>query len=73
MGTYYAKFKEANPEMIWLMDPVMGDEGQLYVSEDVIPEYRKLALSPKQLVDIITPNQFELEILYGGKSRLKNI
>ena len=71
MGTYYAKFKEANPEMIWLMDPVMGDEGQLYVSEDVIPEYRKLALSPKQLVDIITPNQFELEILYGGKIKTK--
>ena len=57
--------------MIWLMDPVMGDEGQLYVSEDVIPEYRKLALSPKQLVDIITPNQFELEILYGGKIKTK--
>ncbi|CAI4419398.1 BBF_collapsed_G0014410.mRNA.1.CDS.1 [Saccharomyces cerevisiae] len=71
MGTYYAKFKEANPEMIWLMDPVMGDEGQLYVSEDVIPEYRKLALSPKQLVDIITPNQFELEILYGGEIKTK--
>ncbi|CAI4059875.1 putative pyridoxal kinase BUD16 SKDI_05G0400 [Saccharomyces kudriavzevii IFO 1802] len=72
MGRFCAKFKEKNPEIIWLMDPVMGDEGQLYVSEDVIPEYRKLALSPKQLVDIITPNQFELEILYGEEIKTKD-
>lgn len=65
MGQHYRRYRNANPQSIWLMDPVMGDEGQLYVNEDVIPEYKKLALSPSCLVDIITPNQFELEILNG--------
>ena len=67
MGKYYRQFKELNPEAIWLMDPVMGDEGELYVSEDVIPEYKGLALDPNGIVDIITPNQFELEILYDNE------
>ena len=67
MGTNYKRFKMANKDSIWLMDPVMGDEGVLYVSEDVIPEYRALALSEDSKVDIITPNQFELEILYDKK------
>lgn len=67
MGLHYAQFKKQNPNCIWLMDPVMGDEGKLYVNEDVIPEYRKLALSDDTNIDIITPNQFELEILYGEK------
>lgn len=65
MGLHYKNYKKNNPTAVWLMDPVMGDEGQLYVNEDVIPEYKRLALSPDSSVDIITPNQFELEILYG--------
>ncbi|SMN18193.1 similar to Saccharomyces cerevisiae YEL029C BUD16 Putative pyridoxal kinase, a key enzyme involved in pyridoxal 5'-phosphate synthesis, the active form of vitamin B6 [Maudiozyma saulgeensis] len=67
MGQHYSKFKAENKKLLWLMDPVMGDEGQLYVNEDVIPEYQKLTFSPDSLVDIITPNQYELEILYGKK------
>lgn len=35
----------------------MGDEGKMYVSEDVIPIYRELL----PLSTIITPNHFELE------------
>ncbi|CCK71113.1 putative pyridoxal kinase BUD16 KNAG_0G00560 [Huiozyma naganishii CBS 8797] len=67
MGRHYSKFKRDNPNTLWLMDPVMGDEGELYVNEDVIPKYRELALSSDSGVDIITPNQFELEILCGKK------
>lgn len=64
VGRYYSRLKQrAAHQAIWLLDPVMGDEGQLYVSDDVIPEYR--ALVGSGLVDAITPNQFELEILYG--------
>ncbi|KAM3160220.1 Pyridoxal kinase [Lachancea thermotolerans] len=63
MARNYKKMKERQPELIWLLDPVMGDDGQLYVNEDVIPEYDALVTS--SLVDVITPNQFELEILYG--------
>lgn len=55
--------KSKNPDAIWLLDPVLGDEGQLYVSEDVIPVYKDILLGGG--VDIITPNQFEVEILVG--------
>lgn len=67
VGEYYTKFKEKTSKCIWLMDPVMGDEGQLYVRQDVIPEYKKLALDADSEVDIITPNQFEFELLYDRK------
>ncbi|CCE62750.1 hypothetical protein TPHA_0D01090 [Tetrapisispora phaffii CBS 4417] len=67
MGKYYKKFKIENPNSLWVMDPVMGDEGQLYVNEDVIPEYKELIFNPDKLVDVITPNQYELEILYDKK------
>ncbi len=41
----------------WVLDPVMGDNGRLYVAEDVVPVYR--ALIP--YADLILPNQFEAE------------
>ncbi|ODV86300.1 hypothetical protein CANARDRAFT_6789 [[Candida] arabinofermentans NRRL YB-2248] len=56
-------FKESNPDALWLLDPVMGDEGEMYVSEEVIPHYQRIVKSGH--VDIITPNQFELELLLG--------
>ncbi|RYP89632.1 hypothetical protein DL770_004279 [Monosporascus sp. CRB-9-2] len=43
----------------WVLDPVMGDNGKLYVAEDVVPAYR--ALIP--YADLILPNQFEAELL----------
>ncbi|EKM50702.1 uncharacterized protein PHACADRAFT_264129 [Phanerochaete carnosa HHB-10118-sp] len=53
------KLTENNPEIIYLLDPVLGDSGKLYVSPDVIPIYR--AMLP--LSTIITPNWFEVEVL----------
>lgn len=35
----------------------MGDQGRLYVSEDVVPAYRNLLKD----ADLILPNQFEAE------------
>ncbi|KAG0367016.1 putative pyridoxal kinase [Gamsiella multidivaricata] len=46
-----------------VLDPVMGDNGQLYVHSDVIPLYRKLM----KYANAITPNQFEAEILADKK------
>ena len=40
-----------------MLDPVMGDEGALYVSEAVVPVYKGLLKD----ADLILPNQFELE------------
>ncbi|KAI1306454.1 hypothetical protein EDD11_004746 [Mortierella claussenii] len=46
-----------------VLDPVMGDNGQLYVQPDIIPLYRKLMKFAKA----ITPNQFEAEVLADRK------
>lgn len=45
-------------------DPVLGDNGHLYVPESLIPIYQKEILP---LSDICKPNQFEAEILTGIK------
>ena len=40
-----------------VLDPVMGDQGRLYVSEGVVPVYRSILTN----ADLIAPNQFETE------------
>jgi len=53
--------RAANPAALYLCDPVMGDMGDgLYVRENIPAFLRDRALP---LADIITPNQFELELL----------
>lgn len=47
-----------------MCDPVLGDNGQLYVPESLIPIYQNEILP---LSDICTPNQFEAELLTGIK------
>ncbi|KAK2570794.1 Pyridoxal kinase [Acropora cervicornis] len=44
--------------LLTVCDPVMGDAGQFYVPEELMPVYRDQILPQ---VDIITPNQFEAE------------
>jgi pyridoxine kinase len=41
----------------WVLDPVMGDNGNLYVAQDVVPAYRRMV----EGADLILPNQFEAE------------
>lgn len=55
--------KAANPRALWCCDPVIGDEGRVYV-RDGIPEFFRDRALPA--ADILTPNQFELEWLAGG-------
>ncbi|CAO2656587.1 Nn.00g053900.m01.CDS01 [Neocucurbitaria sp. VM-36] len=43
----------------WVLDPVMGDNGKLYIPEDEVPEYKALLRE----ADLILPNQFEAELL----------
>ncbi|KLU87682.1 pyridoxal kinase [Magnaporthiopsis poae ATCC 64411] len=43
----------------WVLDPVMGDNGTLYVAPDVVPAYKALL----RHADLILPNQFEAEVL----------
>ncbi|KAI9835151.1 MAG: hypothetical protein M1819_002520 [Sarea resinae] len=43
----------------WVLDPVMGDQGQLYVPPAVVPAYKNLLKD----ADLILPNQFEASLL----------
>ncbi|CAL8073791.1 unnamed protein product [Calicophoron daubneyi] len=52
--------KEANPDLKYYCDPVLGDRGGLYVPPDLIPVYKEKVLP---LADVILPNQFEAELL----------
>lgn len=55
-----ASAKSANPRAIYLLDPVIGDGGRVFVRPGV-PEMIAERLVP--LADICTPNVFELEHL----------
>ncbi len=41
-------------------DPVLGDHGKLYVPEPLVEEYKNHVVP---LADVLTPNQFEAELL----------
>ncbi|KAI9101634.1 pyridoxal kinase [Phlyctochytrium arcticum] len=57
------KLKAVNDvKFTFVLDPVMGDEGRMYVPSEVLPMYRDL-LCP--LADVVTPNGFEASLLTG--------
>jgi len=58
------QLREVNPSLVFVCDPVMGDAGKFYVPEELLPVYRDQLLP---MADIITPNQFEAELLSGVK------
>nr|XP_025148239.1 pyridoxal kinase isoform X1 [Bubalus bubalis] len=62
------ELKQQNPRLVYVCDPVMGDqrngEGAMYVPDDLLPVYREKVVP---VADIITPNQFEAELLTGRK------
>lgn len=54
--------REENHDMIYLLDPVFGDKGKAYVSQDIISAITTYLVP---LANIITPNHFELSLLAG--------
>lgn len=56
------QLREVNPDLVYVCDPVMGDNGKMYVPEELLEIYKNTILP---LADIITPNQFEAELLTG--------
>ncbi|XP_039054501.1 pyridoxal kinase-like [Hibiscus syriacus] len=54
------KLRSINPSLIYVCDPVMGDEGKLYVPEDLASVYREKVVP---VASMMTPNQFEAELL----------
>ncbi len=58
--------KAANPDMLYLCDPVMGDaDGGLYIDEAAARAIKGELIG---LADVITPNLFELRWLTGSGS-----
>lgn len=62
LAAFVPRFKAAHPGAPYLLDPVMGDEGRLYVHPDLATVVRE-RLVP--LADLATPNPFELGVLTG--------
>lgn len=58
------ELKKVNPSLVYVCDPVMGDQGAMYVPENLLPVYKEKIVP---LSDILTPNQFEAELLTGKK------
>ena len=58
------RLREICPKVVYVCDPVMGDEGKLYVSQDLVSVYRDEVVGH---ADVIVPNSFEAELLdWGG-------
>jgi pyridoxine kinase len=51
------RVKELNSDVKVVIDPVLGDDGRLYVETDCVPAYIQIL----SLADLITPNGFEAE------------
>jgi pyridoxine kinase len=60
-----ARIKQAKPGISVLVDPILGDAGQLYINGQTAAAIRDHLLP---LATIATPNLFELQWLTGAKS-----
>ncbi|MGL4441640.1 MAG: pyridoxal kinase PdxY [Bosea sp. (in: a-proteobacteria)] len=58
-----ARVKAANPKALYACDPVIGDVGRGVFVRPGIPEFMRDKAMP--MADVVTPNQFELELLTG--------
>ncbi|XP_057989659.1 pyridoxal kinase isoform X3 [Hevea brasiliensis] len=56
------KLRFINPKLTYVCDPVMGDEGKLYVPPELVAVYREKVVP---VASMLTPNQFEAENLTG--------
>lgn len=56
--------RQSNPDLVYVCDPVLGDDGKLYLPAEMVDLYKSDIL---HLASIITPNQFEAEQLTGSK------
>ncbi|KAG2483428.1 hypothetical protein HYH03_017683 [Edaphochlamys debaryana] len=59
-----AMLRRHSPHLTYVCDPVLGDEGRLYVAREMVEAY---AATIVPLASVLVPNQFEAEQLTGGK------
>lgn len=61
--------RQRNPDLLYLCDPVLGDNGGLYISETIATAVRDVLIP---LASIATPNRFELGWLCGAELASNN-
>ncbi|VFU07722.1 pyridoxal kinase [Methylocella tundrae] len=67
VAEFVGRAKARNPDLLYVCDPVIGDDGPgVFVAEEIIEIIRD-RLAPA--ASIITPNQFELELLTQAPAR----
>ncbi|EYC04673.1 hypothetical protein Y032_0086g1921 [Ancylostoma ceylanicum] len=54
--------KSKDPSVLFVCDPVMGDNGMYYVPKELLPVYRDVVVP---LANVLTPNAFELGEIVG--------
>ncbi|XP_046917313.2 pyridoxal kinase [Dermatophagoides farinae] len=64
MHSAIKEIKSVAPNVVYLCDPVLGDDGRMYVPHELLSVYKEKIIP---LADIICPNQFEAELLSGIK------
>lgn len=58
------KRETMNPgSFFWILDPVMGDQGRLYVSQEMVRGYKDAISGGMEGPDLVVPNSFELELI----------
>ncbi|GBF93943.1 pyridoxal kinase [Raphidocelis subcapitata] len=62
IATVARTLRAANPQLTYVCDPVLGDDGHCYVEKDLIGAYKTTILP---LASILTPNSFEAGLLTG--------
>ena len=58
------RLRSINPNLIYVLDPVMGDDGRIYVSESVIPIYKSLMTKGERLLLVV--EEFSPGTVVGG-------
>jgi pyridoxine kinase len=62
IADFVDRARRKNPDLVYLCDPVIGDDGKAYVADGILEVVRSHLVPAASLV---TPNQFELELLSG--------
>jgi pyridoxine kinase len=62
VADFVERARARNEKLVYLCDPVIGDDGRVYVADGILDVVRHRLLPAASM---ITPNQFELELLSG--------
>ncbi|XP_066261985.1 pyridoxal kinase [Euwallacea similis] len=65
----YKHLKSINPNLVYVCDPVMGDNGNMYVPKELLPVYKEAILP---IATILVPNLYETQLLTNMKIESEN-